>query len=377
MGCANSCHLRDSNVRECQVGAMKQAAPQRHLQDELAAAPVASKPGQLDASGGKLFSSRPADPPAPSDGLPRTSASSPASRPGSPADPVSAASPEQELELEGLGSDDEFESLWSKLTAEGFAEDGSSETKKSAPPKTKPTATAGAPQPTAWEDILAGLADSEAAVSQQRADCTAFASAPGPAAPAAAADDFEMLWAEAEAEKLVAPAPVRRRAGGATTSGFVGHLRRARVQAPVPHFAQKPQLAPLGAFGAGQKPAVLHQVAAAPAAVPHRASAIVPAVCGDETVGAAAALLSPAFAARCGWREILALAAVSKAWREATFGRTSAEHSWHCMCSALAAERALYIPADYARGWKTLFFEQLWPGKALSFTAFLLSFHCL
>ena len=133
-------------------------------------------------------------------------------------------------------------------------------------------ARAPTPQPSAWKDILAGLADSEAAVSQQRA-----------AVDDDFAADFAKLWAEAEAEKL-AP-PVRR----PTSTGFVGHLHHAQAPPSPPH--------PHGT--AAPEPAALYQ--AAPAATAVHRGAMIPAVGGEGAVFAAsveAVLLSQAFASR-------------------------------------------------------------------------------
>jgi hypothetical protein len=298
MGCATSCHGGDRKVREFGAGLAvtvpetKQAPAAQQQQDELAAA---AEEVTVNADG-KLPPSQPADPAdeaGEGDGgrppsIASNAASSPASRPASPAGPAAAGllSLEKEcMALEGLESDDEFQTLWSELAADGFVEGfpnpvifAESFAKPVVPadgadgwsaPK---NARAPTPQPSAWKDILAGLADSEAAVSQQRA-----------AVDDDFAADFAKLWAEAEAEKL-AP-PVRR----PTSTGFVGHLHHAQAPPSPPH--------PHGT--AAPEPAALYQ--AAPAATAVHRGAMIPAVGGEGAVFAAsveAVLLSQAFASR-------------------------------------------------------------------------------
>ena len=111
-----------------------------------------------------------------------------------------------------------------------------------------------------------------------------------------------------------------------------------------------------------------NRVAAAPGATAQKASAAAAAPAAPQPPSRELVdrtLLAHCFLVRCDWQSVGALACVCKGWAKALFGKQQAEVTWEAICQSIGAAQGLYVPPQYSKSWKTLFFDMLFSARAM------------
>jgi hypothetical protein len=103
-----------------------------------------------------------------------------------------------------------------------------------------------------------------------------------------------------------------------------------------------------------------------PAAAPVKAAPeAAPAAAEAQFALAERVLLANCFLVRCDWQSIGMLAMVCKSWARALFGEKQADATWQAVCQSIGAAERLYVPPDYTKSWKILFFDMLFTARGM------------